>query len=343
MNYRLLGNSGLSVSEICLGVMTFTGADGWTHLGELNQRDANQLVNTAMESGVNFFDTADFYSSGTSEKMLGIALEGKRNDAIICTKYGFEMHEGENGKGLSRKRTIEACEDSLKRLKTDYIDLYLIHALDFVTPIEETLEALTQLVADGKVRYIGCSNFPSWVLTKAFYVSEKYNYQKLIAHQAGYNILARELELDIIPASIEFGIGTMVWGPLHGGILTGKYRDKANWPMNTRIKKPGDHLPYDTARGNEILDQLAKIAEGRGVSVTQVSLNYLLRKNGISSVVVGARTKDQILENVQASDWELNDNEMNRLDEISEPNQYYPHWYYNNFWTENYKKFYLSK
>lgn len=343
MNYRKLGNSGLFVPEICLGVMTFTGKDGWTHLGELHQEDADQLVNTAMDNGINFFDTADFYSFGTSEVMLGKALGNKRKDAIICTKFGFEMKEGLYGKGVSRKRTIEACEASLKRLNTDYIDLYLIHALDFVTPLEETLEALTQLVADGKVRYIGCSNFPAWVLTKSYYISEKYNYQKLVAHQANYNILRRDLELDVIPASREFGIGTMIWGPLHGGILTGKYRDRDNWPNDTRIKKPGEHSPYNVEEGEKILDELETIAKEREVSVTQVSLNYLLRKEGVSTVVVGTTKKEQLLDNVKTTEWKLNDDEMKRLDEFSKPYSYYPHWYYNNFWTENYRKHYLPK
>lgn len=343
MNYRRMGDSGLTVSEICFGAMTFTGSDGWTHLGELNQKDADELVKSALDNGVNFFDTADFYSSGNSEEMLGKALGNKRKDAIICTKFGFEMNDELHGKGLSRKRVIDACEASLKRLQTDYIDLYLIHALDFVTPLEETLDALTQLVADGKVRYIGCSNFPAWVLAKSYYIAEENNYQKLIAHQASYNILRRDLELDIIPASLEYGIGTMVWGPLQGGILTGKYRDKNNWPKDTRMKNPGDHNPYNVEQGEKILDELEEIAKERNVTVTQVSLNYLLRKEGVSSVVVGIRNNDQLLDNVKASDWELTKDEMRRLDKLSEPYQYYPHWYYQNFWTENYKQYYLPK
>ncbi|RJP59878.1 MAG: aldo/keto reductase, partial [Ignavibacteriales bacterium] len=301
MNYRRMGNSNLMVSEICFGAMTFTGSDGWTHLGELHQKDADELVKSALENGVTFFDTADFYSSGTSEEILGKALGRKRKDAIICTKFGFKMSDEPHGRGLSRKRTIDACEASLKRLQTDYIDLYLIHAMDFVTPLEETFSALTQLVVDGKVRYIGCSNFPAWTLAKSFYISEKHNYQKLIAHQASYNILRRDLELDIIPASLEYGIGTMVWGPLQGGILTGKYRDKNNWPKDTRMKNPGDHNPYNVEKGEKILDELENIAKKRNVTVTQVSLNYLLRKEGVSSVVVGIRNNDQLLDNVKAS------------------------------------------
>jgi aryl-alcohol dehydrogenase-like predicted oxidoreductase len=336
-----MGNSGLYVPEICLGVITFTGSKGWTHLGELDQKDADVLVNTALDNGINFFDTADFYSSGTSEIMLGKAIGNKRKDTIICTKFGFEMKEGLNGKGISRKRAIEACEASLKRLNTDYIDLYLVHALDFITPLEETLEALNQLVTEGKVRYIGCSNFPAWVLAKSYYTSEKYNYHKFIAHQASYNILRRDLELDIIPASKEFGIGTLVWGPLHGGILTGKYRDIKNWPENTRIKKPGEHAPYDTEKGEKIFKELESISNERGVSVTQVSLNYLLSKKDVSSVVVGATNKKQLIDNIKASDWKLSEEEMKKLDNISIPYQYYPHWYYNNFWTENYEKYYL--
>lgn len=343
MNYRRLGNSGLYVSELCFGVMTFTGSKGWTNVGNVNQKEADELVNTAIDNGINFFDTADFYSEGTSEIMLGKALKDKREDSIICTKFGFRMKEGVNGAGLSKKRVIEACEASLKRLQTGYIDVYLIHALDFVTPLEETLEGLTKLVSDGKVRYIGCSNFPAWMLAKSYYIADKYNYSKLITHQANYSLLRRDLELDIIPASLEYGIGTMVWGPLHGGILTGKYRNKDKWPKGTRLKKPGDHLPYDVEQGEKILDKLELIAEKRNVSLSQVSLNYLLRKQGVSTVVIGARSKKQLIDNIGTTGWKLDDEEMKELNEISSPYKYYPHWYYNSFWTDNYKEFYLPK
>ncbi|KUG25000.1 oxidoreductase [hydrocarbon metagenome] len=342
MNYRRMGNSGLMVSEICFGAMTFTGSDGWTHLGELHQKDADELVKSALDNGVNFFDTADFYSSGKSEEMLGKALGNKRKDAIICTKFGFEMSDELHGRGLSRKRVIDACEASLKRLQTGYIDLYLIHVLDFVTPLEETLDALTQLVADGKVRYIGCSNFPAWVLAKSYYIAEKNNYQKLIAHQASYNILRRDLELDIIPASLEYGIGTMVWGPLQGGILTGKYRDKNNWPNDTRMKNPGDHNPYNIEQGEKILDELEKIAKIRNVTVTQVSLNYLLRKKGIATVVIGATNEKQLKENIAASNFKLNEEEMEKLNELTEPTDYYPHWYFKIYRKETYSSNYKN-
>ena len=329
MNYRLLGNSGLYVSEICFGVMTFTGSGGWTHLGEMKQKEADNLTKTAIDNGINIFDTADFYSEGNSEKMLGKALGPGRKDVIITTKFGFRMKKGPNGEGLSKSRIIEACEESLRRLGTDYIDIYLIHSLDFVTPLEETLGGLTQLVREGKVRYIGCSNFPSWMLIKAAQISDKKNLEKIVAHQAYYSLLGRDIELDIIPASMESGIGTMVWSPLHGGILTGKYHNISKWPENTRIKAPGDQLPMDIKASRKILDELFRISEKRNVSVSQVSLNYLLRKRGISTLVIGARNKKQLMDNIHTVEWSLSDEEVKRLDILSEPKAIYPHWYYN--------------
>jgi len=181
------------------------------------------------------------------------------------------------------------------------------------------------------------------MLTKAYYISDNYNYSKLITHQANYSLLRRDLELDIIPASLEYGIGTMVWGPLHGGILTGKYRNKDKWPKGTRLKKPGDHSPYDVEQGEKILDKLELIAEKRNVSLSQVSLNYMLRKQGVSTVVIGARNKKQLIDNIRSTEWKLDDEEIKELNELSSPYQYYPHWYYNIFWTDNYKKFYLPE
>jgi aryl-alcohol dehydrogenase-like predicted oxidoreductase len=224
MRYRFLGNSGLEVSEICFGVMTFTGKKGWTHLGESSQKEANYLTALALDKGVNFFDTADIYSAGISEEMLGKALSGKRREAVITTKCGFEMYPGPNGNGLSRRRVIEACEDSLKRLKTDYIDVYMIHSFDFIVPLEETMSAMDHLVKQGKVRYIGCSNFPAWQLIKAMYLSEKNGWEKFINIQSYYSLLGRDIESELVPACVDQGIGITVWSPLHGGILTGKYR-----------------------------------------------------------------------------------------------------------------------
>lgn len=343
MNYRLLGNSGLSVSEICYGVMTFTGTDGWKHVGNTGQAQANKLVDLALDMGVNFFDTADVYSNGVSEKILGKALGKNRQRAIIGTKFGFRMEDGPNGEGLSRFRVIKACEESLKRLNTDYIDLYQIHSDDFSTPIEETLSALDYLVKQGMVRYIGCSNYTAWQLVKAMYEAKINNYEKFISLQAYYSLLGRDLETDIMPACIDQGIGITVWGPLHGGILTGKYQNKSKWPKGTRIKSDDFSRPHDVSVEKRAIKAIEKIANNRNVSISQVSLNYLLRKKGISSVIIGARNKKQLLENIDASSFELSSKEMSILNDLSKPKQIYPHWYFNTYMEKKYNNNYCIK
>ncbi|MCF8240351.1 MAG: aldo/keto reductase [Melioribacteraceae bacterium] len=340
MNYRRLGNSGLFVSEICFGVMTFTANKGWTHVGNIEQPTANKLVNYALDNGVNFFDTADVYSNGISEIMLGKALGKKRRDAVITTKVGFRMEDGINGDGLSKRRILKACEDSLKRLNTDYIDLYVIHSDDFSTPIEETLSAMDQLVRDGKVRYTGCSNYTSWQLVKAMYEADKHGYQKFINLQAYYTLLGRELELDILPACIDQKIGVTVWGPLHGGILSGKYHNVKKWPRGTRIKSNEFNRPHSKETELKVLNELERISNERSMSIAQVSLNYLLRKKGIASVIIGATNQKQLRENIKTSDFELSKEEVKILDDITEPAPYYPHWYFNVYRKDNYEKNY---
>jgi aryl-alcohol dehydrogenase-like predicted oxidoreductase len=338
MNYRKLGNSGLFVSEICFGVMSFTGSKGWTHIAKTNQKDANELTAAAIDNGVNFFDTADIYSSGVSEIMLGKALGKKRKDVIIGTKFGFRMENGENGDGLSRKRIIEACDASLKRLGTDYIDLYQIHSNDFITPIEETLGTLNTLVKQGKVRYTGFSNYYAWQIMKMQALAEKHNWEKFISNQANYSLLSRDLEYEQVDVCVDQGIGIIIWGPLHEGFLSGKYRDEKHWPKNSRIKKAGDLRPFEREKGEKIFAVADKISKERKVSIAQVSLNYLLRKKGVSSVIIGATNKKQLLENIDTSNWNLNEDEMKLLDETSQPPKIYPQWYF-----EIYRKTQLEK
>lgn len=338
MKYRFLGNSGLMVSEICFGVMTFTGQNGWTHLGKMEQKEADKLTSIALDSGINIFDTADIYSNGVSEIMLGKALGERRQDAIITTKCGFRMSPGPNGDGLSRRRIIQACEGSLQRLGIDYIDLYLIHSFDFITPLEETLSTFDLLLKQGKVRYIGCSNFMAWQLMKALSMQEKNSWEKFICLQAYYSLVGRDLELEILPACIDQGVGLMIWGPLHGGILSGKYHNASNWPKETRIKAPGEHLPYDEAKGDKIIDELFKISLKRGVTVSQAALNYLLRKQGVSTVVIGARNEKQLNENIASADWELDTEEIKRLDKLSAPPEIYPHWYFDIYRKDRLKR-----
>lgn len=328
MKYRFLGNSGLEVSEICFGVMTFVGEQGWTHVGSSGQKEAAELTALAIDHGVNFFDTADIYSSGISEELLGKALGPRRKDVIIGTKCGFRMKDGPNGDGLSRMRIIEACDASLKRLKTDYIDLYQLHSYDFSVPLEESMLALQHLVQQGKVRYIGVSNFAAWHLVKAQDFIRQMNGLPIISNQVYYTLMGRDIELEIIPACEDQGIGIMVWGPLHGGFLSGKYRRNAPWPADTRLKKAEDMRPSQLEQGYNIVDVLDKIASRRKVPVVQVALNYLLRKTAVSSVVIGATSATQLMENIGTSDWKLDREEIAELDKVSTQDKFYPYWYY---------------
>lgn len=331
MRYRFLGNSGLQVSEICFGVMTFNSQKGWTHLGVQEQKDANRLTSLAVEKGVNFFDTADVYSNGISETMLGKALGKKRKDIVIATKGEGRMGNGPNDEGHSRQHLIKACEDSLKRLNTDYIDLYQVHSFDFMTPLEEMMMALDQLVRDGKVRYIGISNFFAWQIMKLMSISEKNNFNKIVSLQAYYSLVGRDLEYEIIPACLDQKIGIIVWSPLHGGILSGKYRKGKKWPRGTRIKGEGQHFIYDIDKGEKILSLMEEISIERNTTMSQVALNYSLQKPGITSVIIGARNDKQLIENMSTSDWKLSEAEMKKLDEVSEPPRIYPHWYFDVF------------
>ncbi len=331
MNYRFLGNSGLQVSEICFGVMTFTSKTGWTHLGIQEQKDANRLTGIAIDNGLNFFDTADVYSNGISETMLGKALGKKRKDVIIATKGEGRMGMGLNDEGHSRQHLLKACDDSLKRLNTDYIDLYQVHSFDFMTPLEEMMSALDQLVKDGKVRYIGISNFFAWQIMKVMSISERNNLNKIISLQAYYSLVGRDLEYETIPVCLDQKIGIIVWSPLHGGILSGKYRKGKSWPKGTRLKGEGQHFPYDVEQGEKIISMMENISKDRNVPMSQIALNYALQKPGITSVIIGARNEKQLVENIKTAEWKLTGKEMKDLDEISEPKRIYPHWYFDVF------------
>jgi len=345
MNYRFLGNSGLQVSEICFGVMTFTGKTGWIHLGIQEQKDADRLTSMAIDNGVNFFDTADVYSSGISEIMLGKALGKKRNDVIIATKGEGRMGNGPNDEGHSRQHLIKACNESLKRLNTDYIDLYQVHSFDFMTPLEEMMSALDQLVKDGKVRYIGISNFFAWQIMKLMAISEKQNLQKIISLQAYYSLVGRDLEYETIPVCLDQKVGIIVWSPLHGGILSGKYRKSKKWPTGTRLKSEGQHFPYDIKKGEQILSVMEMISKEKNVPMSQIALNYTLQKPGTTSVIIGARNEKQLIENIATTGWKLTENEMKKLDKVSEPPRIYPHWYFDVFKKKRMERYFsiLSK
>lgn len=327
MKMRLLGNSGLKVSELCFGTMTFGGVGVWKGVGEQSQKDADELVAIALDAGINFFDTADVYSEGVSEQMLGKALGSRRKDVVIATKVRGKMGPNPNDVGLSRHHIIEGCNASLKRLGTDYIDLYQVHSFDPLTPLEETLSTLDNLVRQGKVRYIGCSNFAGWQLMKALAISEKLNLEKFITLQAYYNILERDLEFELVPLCLDQKIGILPWSPLAAGFLTGKYRRGKPRPEGARRSDESKlFLRFDEAKGYDIIDELEKIALNHNTSISQTALNYLLRKPGVSSVIIGARTKEHLLDNLKSVEWELTAEEMQHLDKISRPPRVYPYW-----------------
>ena len=324
---RFLGNTGIKVSEICFGAMTFGGKGYWKYIGELEQKDANTLIKTALDGGVNFFDTADVYSEGLAEEMLGKALGNKRNEIILATKVRGRTGGGPNEVGLSRHHIVEGCNASLKRLGTDYIDLYQVHSFDPFTPLEETLRALDDLVRDGKVRYIGASNYTGWQLMKALAISDKQNLERFATLQAFYSLIARDLENELVPLSLDQKLGILPWSPLGGGFLTGKYRRGKKRPENARRTNPKDQfLQFDEEKGFDIVDELEKIAKNHNATITQAALNYLLRKPGVSSVIIGAKTKEQLEDNLKTSDWEMTTEEVNKLDELSEPPRVYPYW-----------------
>ena len=324
---RFLGNTGIKVSEICFGAMTFGGRGYWKAIGELEQKDANTLVKTALDRGINFFDTADVYSEGLAEEMLGKALGNKRKEIILATKVRGRTGKGPNDVGLSRHHIIEGCNSSLKRLGTNYIDLYQVHSFDPFTPLEETLRALDDLVRDGKVRYIGASNYTGWQLMKALSISDKQSLEKFVTLQAFYSLIARDLENELVPLSLDQNLGILPWSPLGGGFLTGKYRRGKKRPESARRTNPQDQfLQFDEEKGFDIVDELESTAKNHNATITQAALNYLLRKPGVASVIIGAKNKGQLEDNLKTSDWEMTPDEVSRLDALIEPPRAYHYW-----------------
>lgn len=330
MEYRNLGNSGLKVSVLCFGTATFGGTNGFEGWGSTQVTEANRLINLCLDEGVNLFDTADIYSQGDSEKVLGKAIEGIRHKLLISTKATFPMGKDVNAYGSSRFHLIEACENSLKRLNTDHIDVYHMHGFDGSTPVEETLRALDDLVASGKVRYIACSNFSGWHLMKSLSIAEKYGWSKYISHQVYYSLLNREFEWELMPLGIDQKIGTMVWSPLASGRLSGKYRRNSAIPEKSRIAAGTSTVPKDAApeeRLYAIVDVLDEISRETDKSVAQIALNWLLQRPTVSSIIVGARTEEQLKQNLGASGWSLTNEQVSRLDKASVTPKIYPYWH----------------
>lgn len=330
MEYRNLGDSGLKVSSLCFGTATFGGTNGFEGWGNTQVRDANRLINLCLEHGVNLIDTADIYSQGDSEIVLGKAIDGLRNKMLISTKATFPMGKDINGYGSSRLHLIASCEASLKRLNTDHIDIYHMHGFDGNTSVEETLRALDDLVTSGKIRYIACSNFSGWHLMKSLSVSERYGWNKYMAHQVYYSLLNRDYEWELMPLGLDQKVSALVWSPLASGRLSGKYRRNASIPKDSRIAAGTSTVPAVVAeeeRLYKIVDELELIANEIGKSVAQVALNWLLQRPTVSSVIVGARNEEQLKQNLQAVGWNLAPEYVKRLEEASASPKSYPYWH----------------
>ncbi|HEV7380146.1 MAG TPA: aldo/keto reductase [Dyadobacter sp.] len=333
MEYRQLGKSGLKVPVLSFGTGTFGGnGDFFKAWGNTQADEASRMVNLCMDAGVTFFDTANVYSQGASEEILGKAIIGLRDKIILSTKATFKMGEGPNDFGSSRFNLIRSCEDSLRRLKTDYIDVYHMHGFDGNTPVEETLSALDDLIKSGKVRYIACSNFSGWHLMKSLSVSERYGWAKYVAHQAHYSLLSREFEWELMPLALDQQVGTIVWSPLSAGRLSGRYRRNAAAPADGRIAQGGGEgpaVPDEIFFG--IIDTLDEVAEETGKTVAQVALNWVLQRPTVSSIVIGARNEDQLIQNLGAVGWNLTIDQIKKLDKASERPPIYPYWHQRKF------------
>jgi aryl-alcohol dehydrogenase-like predicted oxidoreductase len=331
MEYRQLGRSGLRVSTITLGTMGF-GGTGWaTPVGQIDVDGARRQIGLARDAGVNLFDTADIYSNGLSEEILGKALGADRDQVLVATKVRLPMGDGPNDAGLSRHHIIRSAEASLRRLGTDYIDLYQVHEWDGQTPLEETLQALDDLMRSGKVRYIGCSNYAAWHLMKALWTADRNGLTPFVSLQSYYSLQARDIEHELVPLAVDQGLGILVWSPMAGGLLSGKYRRGVQPPPGSRHLTEWSEPPvYDQDKLYDTVEVLVAIGEQLGVSAAQVALAYTLAKPAVTSVIVGARTEQQLADNLAAADLKLAAADIERLDEVSAQPLPYPFWHHLN-------------
>jgi aryl-alcohol dehydrogenase-like predicted oxidoreductase len=329
MKYKPLGRTGLFVSEICLGTMTFGGrGELWPIIGQVDQAAANNLLRQSIDAGINFIDTADVYSEGESERILGQAIKDvgiARKDVIVATKVRGRTGPGPNAVGLSRGHIMDAVKDSLTRLGTDYIDLYQIHGADLATPLDETLHALDDLVRAGHVRYVGCSNLMAWQIMKALGVSAAKGWARFETVQAYYSIAGRDIEREIVPLMAEEKLGLMVWSPLAGGLLSGKFRRDFAGPNDARRTR-FDFPPVEREHAYDIVDAVRPIAERHGVSVARVALAWLLHQPGVMSVIIGAKTPEQLADNIAAADLALSEDDLAILEKASALRPEYPRW-----------------
>jgi aryl-alcohol dehydrogenase-like predicted oxidoreductase len=329
MEFRRLGASGFKVPVLSFGTGTFGGSSEFFRAwGETGVKEATRLVDICLDAGVSMFDTADVYSGGTSEEILGKAVAGRRDKVIIATKASFRMGPGPNDAGNSRHHLLSACEASLRRLGTDYIDIYQMHGFDALSPVEETLSTLDTLVRSGKVRYIGCSNFSGWHLMKSLSASDRYGWPRYVAHQAYYSLVGRDFEWELMPLGHDQNVGTIVWSPLGWGRLTGKIRRNQPPPAVSRLPRTAAFgPPVADDRLYQVVDALDAVAKETGKTVPQIALNWLTRKSTIASVIIGARNEEQLRQNLGAIGWSLTADQAAALDEASAAPVAYPYWH----------------
>jgi aryl-alcohol dehydrogenase-like predicted oxidoreductase len=328
MEYRQLTGSGLRIPVLGFGTATFGGgSDFFRAWGTTDKNGANRFIDVCLEAGLNFFDTADTYSDGLAEEILGSALEGRRNQTFVSTKATFPVGKGPNSFSSSRYHILKACEDSLRRLKTDHIDLYYMHGFDAITPVEETLRALDDLVTSGKVCYIGCSNFSGWHLMKSLATSDKYGWSRYVAHQVYYSLAAREFEWELMPLSVDQKVASIIWSPLAAGALSGKYRRHQPPPASARLAQTSFGVATFDEPLYKVVDAIEQVAKETEKTMSQVALNWLLSRPTVASLVVGARNEEQLKENLGALGWKLSPEHIAKLDQASAVKPVYPYWH----------------
>ncbi len=337
MECRQLGHSGLKVPVLSFGTATFGGVgEFFGRLGSTDEAEARRLVDLCLDAGLNFFDTADVYSQGAAEAILGRTIRGRRDQVLISTKASFTMGDGPNDKGSSRHHLLRAVEASLRRLGTDYIDVYFMHGFDALTPVEETLRALDELIRAGKVRYLGCSNFSGWQVMKSLAASERHGLSRYVSYQGYYSLIGRDYEWELMPLALDQSLGTMVWSPLGWGRLTGKLR-RSGSDNNSRISRGGGAggPEVDDEYLYGVVDALDAVAAETGKSVPQVALNWLLQRPSIANLVIGARNEEQLRHNLGAIGWQLDTDQIARLDAASQRTPIYPYWHQRDFEERN--------
>ncbi len=328
MEYRQLGRSGLRISTLTLGTMTFAGKGGFNAVGNTDLEGAKRQIGMALDAGVNLIDTADVYSGGISEEIVGQAIKGKRDDLLLSSKVRMSMGDGPNDAGLSRHHIISGLEASLRRLDTDHIDIYHVHEWDGQTPVEETLSTLDALVKAGKIRYLAASNYSGWQLMKALAAADSRGYERFSAQQIYYSLEARDAEYELVPLALDQGLGILVWSPLAGGLLSGKFRRDADQPEESRHLNGWTEPPVrNEDRLYDTIEVLVDVAKAHEVSPAQVALAWLLSRPGVTSLVIGARTDEQLADNLKSADLVLSSDERAALDQVSTPDLIYPHWH----------------